>query len=363
MSILPAVGEPFTDPLGATIVRLTDCRAAGLAWTANEYSSVACVNCDNSLILLVEVDRFALYTLTGRRLRDLPIEVNASSQPRWSRTNPSLFYFLSANRLMAFTEGIVNVVRVFDEYSKIDGMGESDISVDGRFALAGDKHAVFIYDPATDQCSPVFDTEGHPFDSLYIGRSGVTITYNQSGSERFSGVEFYNNGLNFVRQVARAGGHMDITTDAYGEECLVWANANDPQPTAPNALVKIRLSYGEQATLATFPWAFALHVSCPDGTGFAFAETYDPTGKLPGQIFKVAFDGSGATPLADHRSIATEYVSQPKASVSRDGSLVIFASNWGQDVRGYVDAYALTVPRLGRRNNPPHGVRTHRPVR
>jgi len=40
--------------------------------------------------------------------------------------------------------------------------------------------------------------------------------------------------MNFQRQVAHAGGHMDVTRDTNGNEVLVWTNSNDAQPIACN---------------------------------------------------------------------------------------------------------------------------------
>ena len=44
------------------------------------------------------------------------------------------------------SNGALNVVHTFSEYSAISGMGESDISFDGdHFVFAGDRRYVFVY--------------------------------------------------------------------------------------------------------------------------------------------------------------------------------------------------------------------------
>ena len=54
-------------------------------------------NSDNSKILLVHQSYFALYDGTGAYLRDLPLEINASSEPRWSRTDTTTLYYVRGN--------------------------------------------------------------------------------------------------------------------------------------------------------------------------------------------------------------------------------------------------------------------------
>ena len=74
--------------------------------------------------------------------------------------------------------------------------------------------SVFVYEISTDTKGPVFDTGGRGFDSLYITpNNNVTITWLEPGTARSSGIEFFDRNMKFQRQVARAGGHMDVTRD------------------------------------------------------------------------------------------------------------------------------------------------------
>ena len=43
-------------------------------------------------LVLQHYSYFALYDGAGNYLRDFPFEVHASSQPRWSRTEPAVLY-------------------------------------------------------------------------------------------------------------------------------------------------------------------------------------------------------------------------------------------------------------------------------
>src|SRR6059036_3937170 len=175
----PLNGGSYTDPvLGTSIKRITNALSAisadtgaALPWIENEYSTMSPFNLDNSRLLLVHVSYFGLYDGSGHFLRDLPIEVNASSQPRWSRRDANVFYYIRGNQLRQYnvSTSAISVVHTFSEYSSIDGKGESDICFDGdHFVFAGDNRYVFVYQIITGSKGPVFDTGGRGFDSIYI---------------------------------------------------------------------------------------------------------------------------------------------------------------------------------------------------
>src|SRR5207245_2108378 len=95
---------------------------------------------------------------------------------------------------------------------------------------------------------------------------------------------------------------MDVTRDTDGEEVLLWTNAGlaHPPDDCQNAVVKIRLSDGQQTCLLTFDWSLAQHVSAPDGNGWFFVSTYSPgdpspLGRWPeyaNEILQIKLDGS-----------------------------------------------------------------------
>ncbi|PYV07637.1 MAG: hypothetical protein DMG07_27975, partial [Acidobacteria bacterium] len=289
----PLNGGSYTDPVfGTSIKRITNALSAisadtgaALPWIENEYSTMSPFNLDNSRLLLVHVSYFGLYDGSGHFLRDLPIEVNASSQPRWSRRDANVFYYIRGNQLRQYnvSTAAISVVHTFSEYGSITGNGESDICFDGdHFVLAGDGRYVFVYQISTDSKGSVFDTGGRGFDSLYITpNDNVTITWYQNGPSRYNGIELFDRNMNFQRQLTQAGGHMDVTRDTNGDEVLIWTNSADPAAISNNGIVKVRLADGHQTTLVTFDWSLAVHVSAPDSSGWAFVETYAPSDPSP----------------------------------------------------------------------------------
>ena len=165
-------------------------------------------------------------------------------------------------------------------------------------------------------------------------------------------MELFDSNMSFQRQVARAGGHMDVTLDANGDEVLVWTNSNDPQPICNNGIVKIRLANGQQTCLATFDWSLAVHISAPDNSGFVYVDTYAPGNPNPpsgwvaytNELLRIKLDGSQVLRLAHHRSRPYQtdtYNWQPRISSSRDGSLVVYNSDYDlQMIDGYADQYS-----------------------
>ena len=364
----PAKGGSYTDAVfGTGIKRLTDSMSMTRTDTGGvlgsitpEYSTMSPFNQDNTRLLLLHFAYFALYDGAGNYLRDLPSEIVASSQPRWSRSDPNVIYYLRGNQLKQYNAGTnaMTVVRAFTQYSTLSGGGESDICFDGKhFVFVGDNRYVFVYDIAANSQGQVFDTGGRGFDSLYITpNDNVTITWYSAGSSRYQGIELFDKNMNFQRQLTKAGGHMDITRETNGDEVLIWTNSADPAAICQNGVVKVRLSDAKQTCLIALDWSLAVHISAADNSGWAFVETYAPSDPMPpanwkrftDELIQVKLDGSEVRRLAHHRSRPfNSYTYMPKVSVSRDGTMLVYASNFGLQSTGlpkeYSDVYMIDL--------------------
>ena len=359
----PGVGGTYTDAdFGTSIKRISNAlgtpnkdQGGNLTFITDEYSTMTPFNRDNSRILLVHQSYFALYDGSGNLLKSLPLEIHAQSEPRWSRSDANVFYYVRGNQLKQYnvTTDAMSVVHTFSEYSSVTGKGESDICFDGKhFVFAGDNRYVFVYEISTDSKGPVFDTGGRGFDSLYITPDdNVSITWLEDGTGRYTGIELFSRDMNFLRQLTRSGGHMDYTRDSNGDEVLIWTNSNDPSPICDNGIVKVRLSDGSQTCLVSLDWSLAVHVSAPDSGGWVFVETYAPSDPdfqsaawkpYTNEIVKVKLDGGQVVRLAHHRSRPfNSYNWTPRVSVSRDGSRLIYSSDYGlQEILGYPSEYS-----------------------
>ena len=114
----PAAGTSYVDPaFGTTITRLSDALTAPdnanvgpLGLIANEYSTMSPFNDDGSRLLLQHRSYFALYDGDGRYLRDLPFEISAASEPRWSQHDRNVFYYRTGNQLKQYRRRFGNRV-------------------------------------------------------------------------------------------------------------------------------------------------------------------------------------------------------------------------------------------------------------
>lgn len=367
----PDAGGSYVDPaFGTAITRISNALGSlnaadtgNLAFIVNEYSTMSPFNADNSRLLVQHQSYFALYDGSGTYIRDLPFEISASSEPRWSRTDANIVYYHPwSNQLKQYNvaTGQHSVVRTFSEYTVISGLGESDISFDGDYlVLVGDNRYIFVYQLSTDTKGPVLDM-GAPglVDSVQITpNDNVIVKWYQAGPNRSNGVELYDRNMNFLRQLTPVTGHLDVTRDLDGDEVMVWMNAADPRAICSNGVVKVRLADGQQTCLLSLDWSLAAHVSAPDGNGWVMVSTYavsDP-GPLSGwkaftnEILLVKLDGSEIRRLAQHRSRPfNSYYFTPRAAVSRDGSKLIYSSNYGlQAILGapsqYSDVYLIDL--------------------
>ncbi len=370
----PSYGGSYTDPAfnlniqrvsNAMATRNADAAGGNLTWIENEYSTMSPFNSDNSRFLLVHQSYFGLYDgNTGLYLSDLPLEISSSTEPRWSRTNNAVLYYHTGNQLKSYNTATraTAVVHAFREYSSISGNGEMDISLDGdHFVFAGDSRYIFVYELSTNRKYSVLNTAAHTFDSMYITpNNNVIVSWTASGSARFTGQELYDINMRFLRQLTHADGHKDVTRDTNGDEVLVWTNSNDAQPipNCQNGIVKVRLADARQTCLLQLSWSLAVHISAPDGNGTVFVDTEAPSNPESGtsgwvpytdELLMVKLDGSGASRLAHHRSRpVNSYNWQPKLSISRDGTRLLFSSNYDQsNISGYQaeysDVYMMTI--------------------
>jgi hypothetical protein len=371
----PPPGQRLLDAAyGTAVWRVSDARhqpnaadSGNLAFIVNEYSTVSSFNQDDSWLLLQHQSYFALYDGQGHYVRDLPLEVSAAAEPRWSRRDSNLLYYLAGNALKRYdaATGARTLVRAFPEYAKVSGRGEADLCFDGdHLVLVGDDRDIFVYELSTDTKGPRLDASGHPFDSVQIAPGDqVVVTWYQAGTGRYAGIELFDRSMTFQRQLTAAGGHGDVGRDVDGQPVLVWLNAADPQAPSDctNAVVKVRLSDAQRTCVLSLPWGLAAHVSLPDGGPWFYVSTYAPGDPDPlqgawpayaGELLQVRFDGGEVRRLAHHRSRPlNDYWYTPRASVDRDGRRLVFSSNFGLPALlgydpSYVDTYVVDLAAL-----------------
>lgn len=325
------------------------------AWIGNEYSSVDPFSLGCKHLLLVHHDHFELYSGEGQWLSKLSPVLSASSEPRWSRSDPYLLYYVFGNELRSFdvrTEKS-DMVRKFPGSQTIKGRGESDISEDGdRIVLSDDKGQVWIYNLKTDQVTNSY-LYTQPFNSLYLTPDNRVLMGTVDRGVTVYGILGWSSG----KSIAPTISHMDVGRSLDGREILIRTNSADPQPLpgCPNGVELVDILTSEPRCLTPIDWTYAVHVSCPGKADGCIVSTYSPTNSKPSQILKAKYAG-GAEILCDTKSVMIpdptpdnphriSYNPQPKAAVARDGSRLVFSSNNGDTSRGpiYCDTFLLML--------------------
>src|SRR5262249_1675943 len=129
----PAVGGSYTDAVfGTAVKRISDAmhtpdvgRGGMVQTISQEYSSMTPFNMDNTRLLLQHFSYFALYDGSGNFIENLyNYGIRSDTEPRWSRTDPNEFYYVSGNQFRKFNIGTHTSITVhtFSEYGVISGM-------------------------------------------------------------------------------------------------------------------------------------------------------------------------------------------------------------------------------------------------
>ena len=389
----PAARSPLREPVfGPCLVRVTD-RQADLSsddesrGLKNEYSRVQSFNAGGNYILVYGTggESFLYDASSLRPLGQLPL----GPEPRWDAEDPNLIYFSDETRLMAYNvaTGQDNVVHDFaDEFpgqnlpavwTRYEGRPSIDTQTWGL--MAEDEEwlpaAFVVYDRVTDEAT-VRDMRGVPgieddVDHVTISPLG---TYFLASFDRYCdpadastgagaglgddahpcGLMVYDRDLTNGRSLLRIAGHYDTALDAAGREVIIYQSIDTDE------IAMLDLESGAITPLFPIDFSFTpigFHFSglAYDKPGWALVSTY--SGGYPGahtwmddQVFAVELSAGGrVVRLAHTHSLVDQdqehdYWAEPQATVNRDFSRVLFASNWGRSGSEDVEMYLIELP-------------------
>jgi hypothetical protein len=359
---LPEYLKPFTDPSsGSTIVRIADRSAFGsdLPELRHMYAKNQPWNANESYVILNS--KYPAALLDGRTYRFVRW-VRQPSQSVWSNLNPSLMYGMVADTNQFVKMEINNgdkytVLHQFNEYDTINfGAGEGNLSTNDRYAalfgLKAGKVDLLVYDlidnrVVSNKTQPIGTTVGNgsaTIDNISMSQSGkyVIVQYQQPGNGKDRGIKLFDRSLKFLRQLSSGGGsHFDSCIDSKGAESIV-VQENDS-----SAIVSVRYSDGKKTTLLpASKLNYDIHVSCRNLRRPGWAYISDFTGNPVvvkanyDRAFAVKLDGSGTIQQFArlNHSLNAAYEHQPHAVPNRNGTKVLFASDWN-DRSGPVYTY------------------------
>jgi cysteine-rich repeat protein len=388
---MPAVGVAVADPVfGTTLRRFTGQTASG-GYGTPIYSQLQAFSDDNAYVLLNENDEYVVRRMADRSLvTELAVEWNA---PRWQPAAPRTIVHYDTNadttvRIQHTTVDPVATTTVFTMPATYDrvlvNQSFDEVSRDGRwmggmvtrtsdnagvlFAVDLEQQRMTVAIPVptlyAGPCDP--DPQWGQVEPDWVGVSPLgrylVVQWPRDGTERCSGLETFDIETGaFVGRVYDGHQHGDlgVLPDGNTEFFMtfeLWSPEDPSRPAIAWRALPGNATVSAPNYLTVVDWGGG-HISCqgPDGVCLVSYGSWDGDGWTPfeKEEFLQFTDGS-VLRLAHHRSSECGYWVQPRATISRDGSLALFASDWaderagdgcsGGDSLGRGEAWLIEVP-------------------
>jgi len=377
---IPQVGVTFTDPnFGTPVIRMTNARSQAVSGYFPDYSKRQAWNSDESMIMLRSANG-AVHIFNGQNYQYIKTltDIQGVQDIFWHPTNPLLIYYILDNMFYTLNVQTLqsNLLFTFTNYSYVTTRAEGNMSNDGHYiALCGydinyNTLDFFVFDVLANTIHSTFAVNGNvtDFDWISISPLGnyVIVDYATDVVAPYNGVEVYDKDFNFLWRKPLGAGHSDYGLDYNGEEVLIM----DFYDVDSNFMYinKYLLSNGMTTHLLSVSPDFDLHESCRamSRIGWVYISTFDFVGRLTDdslswlpfedEIFAVKMDGSGDVQRYAHHhskryslstpnSDSSVYFAEPHATINKNGTRILFGSNWrlniAQDTS--VDAYIVDL--------------------
>ncbi len=345
-TVTPSYLEPFTDPLtGNTVTRISDESVFGCdcSQLRHIYAKKQAWNSDGTKIMtggwpakIIDGNTYEIVSTTYCR-------------SLWSNTNPDITFDAHSNQL--FRRNIVTqeevILKTFTGYNTVSiGEGEGNLSTDDRYvaliATSGSQKTILVYDIVNDEIIGTKSVGTVDIDWVSVSQSGeyVVMSGYSDGSGANQGIKAYDKFMNNEIHLYSGRPHGDIGYDAQGNEVYIAY-----QGITGYSLSYARLDNGQKQGLFPFTGVtgdrglYGGHISARniDRPGWAYVSDqghpsdvnrYEATR----EIFAIKLDASQTIErFAKHNSnlnVDNSYRHQAHAVPNRDGTKVIFASNW-----------------------------------
>lgn len=304
----------------------------------NHYSNVPAFNADDSLILLSGsvaplVDAATLERIRTVDLRGLETHHAWLNRPE-NRTRIFAVSDHAAYLVDAITDERELLMDFSADYDQVTfGPGEGSVSTDDRMVALVGRRGNDAFLLAFDLCDrrvvgskrmagrwPSSSSQPH-FDYAMISRSGEWVLVNTRYDTR-GGIVRYDTTFTDELVLTELGKHSDACVDQNGDEVVVSL-------TRPPRAFRIR--DGAEQVLPTLEDRYGGHVSCQNTSrpGWVYITRHDSK-----EMLALRLDDSGTIErFGWHFSSEHDYRAEAHACSSRDGSRIIFNSDWGDPER------------------------------
>lgn len=366
----PGYLNPITDPtFGSTVVRIGDqsvfnTHHNGLD-TYHHYAKNQAWNSDGTLIKL---QGWPSAILDGQTHQFIKTVWPPGGHHTWANTQPNLIYGTNHPNYdgncisqLDVTTNTQSLIHCFGEYEFVShGEYEGNMSNDDRYmALQCRKPngamEIACYDFVTDTKVSTLPAPVWP-NNVTMSQSGnyVIVQWNVYGTGPAQGTWAYNrNNMSPIRNLSPLGGsHFDYGYDTQGNEVAVGPHVGN------RSLRMIRIDNGAvNFLLGDNQMSWYIHVSCRnlDRPGWAYlTEFADPNTQTTKpnyqKIFAVELNpNANNNALTEtfahvHHSPNVNYERSPFGIPNRDGSRVMFRSDWMGNSSSEINSYVAYMP-------------------
>lgn len=362
----PALHQTITEPdFGAKITRVTDIsQVKNVDRLRHYYSKRNPFNADGSRAVFMASDgsNWLYDTATWTPIKQLPLR-SSDAEVHWHPEDPDKIFLVDFGSEYNISRLFWLNAKTGDKQVLLDMEKFGFVTAYGMMEGNPDK-AMSVYAVAgkTDDGSmamALVDLNGAKIlakksvppdwvdDWISVSPSGKYVVTMGKGYSRI-----FDRDLKLLHALPEGSyGHGDLCQGADGREALVFDGA-DLQLNGDRNINIAWLDSGKLEIGARIGWRATPHVSCRnlDFPGWALISTQGSDNwrndfpNLDFEIFWLKLDGSGEIRRVAHHHSSREkggYFAEQHAVTNRDGSRIIFASNWGED---QVDAFLITVP-------------------
>ena len=379
--VLPKLGESFLDhQFGTVITRTTE---ANYIYGRHEYSRFDPFNKDKSMIILdpdVLWNIYSTKTFPYNKPSNLIRTINLE-EPRWDPNDKNLIWGTDefTIKLVNVSTGQLTVIKDFSQdplirplisqgkVYRITMKDEGESSIDKRywaFYLQGNEQLeyhqlyIFTWDKDTDAIIGLYKIPVNETKLDWVGMSPlgnwVLIGGDYDNGGNLAGLTMANRELTLFHRLDYTTAHADVGLDTDGNEVIIMQNTMtdyiDLLPidlrTQPileaggsynntNRTPLVRLFYSDESP---YGLRSGIHISC-NAPGYCVISTFIEPDQ-PEQnwldrtiiIIKLDRQNPNAYYLAKLFNTSGSYWEETQATISNDGSKIVWASNWGQNV-------------------------------
>ena len=356
----PAYMEVNTNEFGNEVIRISDATTFGTNGQnlRHRYSLDQPWNSDGSLIKLAGYPAAILDGETNEFL----YWANIPSSALWSNSNPVLMYGVSGNSIVSYdvTSNDRETLHTFSDYSYIKyGYGKGNTSFDDKYmgviGRNGEDQTLLVYDIENDVVvgSEFIGTRDISWFTVSPSGQYAITSFVTDGSGLEEGTKVYDIDLTNKRHLNDYTTHSDFGLNAEGED--VHVSFGDPTTRANDYYLKsVRLSDGLVTPLFHYTEGYGVwggHISCRSNLrpGWAYISegccASDTVGAK--EVFAIKLDGSDIIERFTIHSTNddTGYGHEAHAVPNRDGSKVMFASNYDDTFTGdYAPTFIVQAP-------------------